>query len=236
MKKLNHSVIEKLQYYVYILIDPRDNNIFYIWKWKWNRIYSHLNWAIKWDKPSDKINLIKEIISRWLEVQHYIVRHWLTEKESLEVEWALIDFYWKSNLTNIVLWHNSNERWIMDMTEININYNAKDVVIDDKVILININNFYHFWISEKDLYEATRKSWKANIERANKVKYALCHYHWIIREVYKINNWYESSDSPWRIEFNWKIAYDDTRNKYLYRCIKNYFKKGSQNPIKYVNI
>ena len=171
MKKFSSYVIEKIQYYVYILIDPRDDTIFYIWKWKWNRVFSHVNGAIKWEKKSDKINLIREINSRWLQVQHYMVRHGLTEKESLEIEWALIDFYWKDNLTNIVLWHNSNDRWIMDITEIIINYDSKDVIIEDEVILININNLYYFWISEEELYQATRKSWKARIEIASKAKY-----------------------------------------------------------------
>jgi hypothetical protein len=32
----------------------------------------------------------------------------------------------------------------MDMTEININYDAKEVDIKDSVILININNLYYF--------------------------------------------------------------------------------------------
>jgi len=236
MKKFSSSIIEKIEYYVYILINPIDNQIFYIWKWKWNRVFSHVNGAIKWEKPSDKINLIQEINSKWLQVQHYIVRHGLTEKESLEVEWALIDFYWKSNLTNIVLWHKSSERWIMDITEININYDAKDVIINDKVLLININKKYYFWISDKDLYEATRKSWKATIKRASKAKYAFCHYHWIIRWVYEIDNWYDSLDNPWRIEFNWKNASQNMRDKYLHKSIKKYFKQGSQNPIKYVNI
>lgn len=247
MKKLHHSVIEKLQYYVYILIDPRDKSVFYIWKWMWNRIYSHLNWAIKWDKPSDKINLICDILSLWLEIDHYVVRHGLTEKEALEVEGALIDFHWKSNLTNKVLWHNSNERWIMSIDEININYNAEDVEIEDKVILININNLYNFWMSENDLYEATRKSWVLKHERANNASYVLSHYHWIVREVYQVDFWIEitdlenASDIWWKIknrrcEFKWKIAPKDIREKYLHKSIKKYFKQWSQNPIKYVNI
>lgn len=236
MKKFSSSVIEKIQYYVYILIDPRDDKIFYIWKWKWSRIFSHLNGAISWDKPSNKINLIQELLSGWFEVQHYIVRHGLTEKESLEVEWALIDFYGKSNLTNILLWHNSGERWLMNINEININYDAQEVEIVDEVILININTLYYFWISEEELYQATRKSWKAKMERANKAQYVFCHYHGIIREVYEINDWYESLEYPSRIEFNWKVASDNIREKYIYKSISNYFTKGNQNPIKYVNI
>ena len=236
MKKLSNSVIEKIQYYVYILIDPRDWNIFYIWKWKWNRVFSHLNWTIKWEKPSDKINKIKDIIDNWLEIKHYIVRHWLTEKESFEVEWALIDFYWKSNLTNQVLWHKSNERWIMDIDEINIKYYAWIAKIDDEVILININNMYELWISKEDLYQATRKYWKVDKNKASKAKYALSHYHWIIRWVYKIDEWYSSKVQIWRSEFNWKLANDDIQKKYLHKSIAKYFKKWSQNPIKYVNI
>lgn len=247
MKKLSNSVIEKLKYYVYILIDPRDDKVFYIWKWKWNRIYSHLNWAIKWDKPSDKINQILEILHLGHQIKHYIVRHWLSEKEALEVEGALIDYHWKNNLTNQMLWHNSNERWIMDMTEVNINYDAKEVNIKDNVILININNLYYFWIWEKDLYEATRKSWVLNPDRANKADFAFTHYHWIIREVYNINYWYKSeefknvNETEWKVtnrryEFKGKIASENIREKYLHKSIKKYFKQGSQNPIKYVNI
>jgi hypothetical protein len=247
MKKLHHSVIEKLQYYVYILIDPRDKSAFYIWKWTWNRIYAHMNWALKWDGPSDKTNLIREILFAWLEVDHRVVRHWLTEKEALEVEWALIDFHWKDNLTNKVLWHNSNERWIMTIDEININYNAQSVEIDDSVILININNLYHFWIWASELYEATRKSWALNPERANKARYAFCHYHWIVREVYELSGWNKCHDlqklnNVWykitnrRFEFTWTIATKEVREKYLHKSIEQYFKPWSQNPIKYVNV
>jgi hypothetical protein len=40
------------------------------------------------------------------------------------------------------------------------------------------------------------------MERANKAQYVFCHYHGIIREVYEINDWYESLEYPSRIEFN----------------------------------
>jgi hypothetical protein len=54
--------------------------------------------------------------------------------------------------------------------------------------------------------------------------------------VYEINDWYESLEYPSRIEFNWKVASDNIREKYIYKSISNYFTQGSQNPIKYVNI
>ena len=236
MKEFSPSVIEKIKYYVYILIDPRDNTVFYIGKWKWNRVFSHVKGAIWWDEISNKMNQINSIISSWFEVKHYIVRHGLTEKESLEIEWSLIDFYWKSNLTNKISGHNSQDRGIMDIDEININYDAEKAIIEDEVILININNLYYYWISEQELYEATRKSWKIKIERASRAKYACCHYHGTIREVYEISSWYESLIYKWRIEFIWKIAQTSIRDKYLHKSISDYFTKGSQNPIKYIKI
>ena len=35
------SIIEKLAYYVYCLIDPRDGNIFYVGKGVGNRVFHH---------------------------------------------------------------------------------------------------------------------------------------------------------------------------------------------------
>ncbi len=236
MRKFSSSVIEKIQYYVYILIDPRDEGIFYIWKWKWNRIFSHIKWNISWEKLSDKTSLIQEINSTWFEVQHYILRHGLTEKEAFEVEAALIDFCGKSKLTNIIWWHNSEERWIMNIDEVNINYDAEKAIIEEEVILININNLYYFWISDEELYEATRKSWKAKLERAWKSQYVLCHYHGIVREVYTIQDWYESLENPWRIEFDWEVSSDEIRKKYRHKSISDYFTKGNQNPFRYINL
>ena len=41
------EVIEQLQYYVYRLIDPRTGNTFYVGKGKGNRLYAHINDALK---------------------------------------------------------------------------------------------------------------------------------------------------------------------------------------------
>jgi hypothetical protein len=234
--KFSQSTIEKLDYYVYFLEDSRDNKIFYIWKWKWNRVFSHLKWAIMWDKENNKIKIINNILSEWLIPNHKIIRHWLTEKEALEVESALIDFYWINNLTNIVLWHYSHDRWLMDINEIFINYESKKIIIEDDLIAININNLYYFWITEFELYEATRKSWRLNLSRAEWIKYVLSVFKWIVREVYEINNWEFSKKLNWynRYKFNWVIAKDEIRKKYIHKDVSEYFSKWSQNPIKYI--
>lgn len=66
------DVIKQLQYYVYRLIDPRTGQTFYIGKGKGNRVFAHINDALKdydgesyeekeEDETSAKINQIREI-------------------------------------------------------------------------------------------------------------------------------------------------------------------------------
>ena len=51
-------VIEKLDYYVYLLIDPETNQVFYVGKGVGNRIFAHINAAISDAMPSDKLDKI----------------------------------------------------------------------------------------------------------------------------------------------------------------------------------
>jgi hypothetical protein len=43
---LTQSTIEKLGYYVYLLIDPRNDKVFYVGKGKGNRVNQHLLGAL----------------------------------------------------------------------------------------------------------------------------------------------------------------------------------------------
>ena len=89
--EFKQSVKEALAYYVYALIDPRDNRIFYIGKGKENRVFQHAEAAIV-DKTCDlKLDTIRSIKSEGKEVIHYIIRHNLEEREALLVESTLID-------------------------------------------------------------------------------------------------------------------------------------------------
>jgi len=232
IKKFNQNTIEKINYYVYLLEDPRTNQIFYIWKGKGNRVFSHLKWAIKIDKETNKIKIIKDILKTGKIPRHKIIRYWLNENEAFEVESALIDFFGINNLSNIVSWHYSKERWITDITELKIKYESKKISIDVDVLLRNINKLYYFWISESELYEATRKSWKIDINKAKKYKYVLSAYKWIIREVYEVNQWEKLENRYW---FKWEIANQIIRDKYLHTDVSEYYKEWSQNPIKYLN-
>jgi hypothetical protein len=57
----------------------------------------------------------------------------------------------------------------MDLEDIKIKYEPEEAKFNnDKIILININYLYKKNMNYKEIYEATRKSWRISTERANK--------------------------------------------------------------------
>lgn len=233
--KLSQSTIEKLEYYVYLLIDPRNDKVFYVGKGKGNRINQHLLGALDNKiNETEKIKKIRDIQNTGLEIKHVILRHELTEKEAFEVESSVIDVLGKDNLTNLVKGHNSEDKGLMKLEDIKIKYEADDAVIEEPIILININNLYQRDITEKEIYDATRKSWRININRVSNIKFACSVYRGIIKEVFLINKWLPSPEVEGRYMFQGKVAPENLRDKYLNKSVSKYWKQGSQNPIKYV--
>ena len=57
------SVIEKLGFYVYLLIDPRTDKVFYVGKGTGNRIFAHITSAIASPLENDKLAQIRSIKS-----------------------------------------------------------------------------------------------------------------------------------------------------------------------------
>jgi hypothetical protein len=232
MKEFSQSVCEKIGYYVYVLKDPRDSKIFYIGKGVGNRVFRHVFGVLDNSNETDKLNLIREIINDDLEVQHYILRHSLTSEQALEIESACIDLLGLQNLTNSVKGHNSWERGLKTVNEVIQYYDAKIVTISEPAIIITINKYYKRFMSEEDLYNITRISWRLANRRIKTIKYGIASYRGIVREVYEIEGWFKTEDGK-RWCFTGKIAEENIRNKYLNQSLENYIKKGSQNPIKY---
>ena len=229
---------QKLKYYVYALVNPKTNKPFYIGKGNGNRVFMHKEDAIKGDSKTLKLDIIREIKNEGLEVNHLIIRHGLTEKESFEIEASLIDFGNKFgfSFSNIVQGQHSEERGLMTSDEIIRLYNAKPLEkIDDPVILININKRYKRNSGSKEIYNATKESWKVSESRIKNIKYALSEFEGIIIEVYKINEWYkvEKEGESIRWGFNGEIAEDIIRNKYINKSIAHTKKRGAANPIRY---
>lgn len=236
MQKLSQSTIEALGYYVYLLIDPRNNKPFYVGKGHGNRVNQHLLGALETELDEvEKIRTIHEIQKSGLDVKHLVLRHGLTEKEAFEIESSIIDLLGMENLTNIVAGHYASERGLMSLEDIAVKYQAEDAVFEEPALLININKRYQYKITPEELYESTRGNWVVSRDRVSDIKIICAVYAGIIREVYEPVAWNDSKETN-RLFFEGKIATDQIRNKYINKSVANYWKQGSQNPIKYVNI
>ena len=100
-----------------------------------------------------------------------------------------------------------------------------------RFVCININKTYNNGERE-NIYEATRKYWKMNGQRAKSATYVLSLYRGIVRAVFKPMRWYRSKEYEGRWEFD-GIEVEDS--PYLHKSVKNIITCG-QNPISYYNM
>ena len=231
----SQAVVEKLDYYVYFLQDPRDSNVFYIGKGFGNRVFNHIDCAVETDGETDKLDIIREILNSGNKVNHFILRHGLTEKIAFEIEASLIDFIGMENLANLQGGHYSDDFGLKTADEITAIYEAKELSTSEAVLLISINRLYRRDMTEIELYDATRKSWVIG-SRKEKAQYAIATYRGLTREVYKIENWYPIEvNGKTRWGFNGVQANNEIRDSLRYKSIESFFTKGAANPIKYLN-
>jgi len=235
--RLSPLTIDKLKCYVYALIDPRDGQIFYIGKGKRSRIYAHVEASEAVEtKQVDKITTIKAIRAAGLEVEYLIIRHGLEEVEAFKIEATLIDYLKNIQgvaLTNIVDGHHTFVEGIKKLEDLKIQYDARPLVPQHDLLLIRINQAYRRGLSEQELYEATRKHWDVSCARANKVPYVCAVYLGVVRAVYAVQEWYESSEVIGRSEFHGVVAPQNIQDLYLHTDTSHFMKQGGQNPILY---
>ncbi|HKL40533.1 MAG TPA: hypothetical protein VJ894_07635, partial [Cryomorphaceae bacterium] len=156
--KFSASVIESLGYYVYLLVDSREGEIFYVGKGKANRVFSHVNDALYSEYESDKLDQIREIHDEGQKVVPLILRHGLTEEEAILVESVVLDLPMMDSLKNKAAGHDSWERGLKSVDEIKHLYDAEEAIIDDPVLIININALYRRFMEPEEIYEATKAS------------------------------------------------------------------------------
>lgn len=199
MAMFSQKVQEELGYYVYCLVDPRDKKIFYIGKGIGNRVFAHACDALEYeDVSTEKLEKIREIIKSGHEVEHYILRHKLTEEDALTVESVLIDFltYQEFNteslLTNIVAGHHQWNEGIKTVDQIMQIYDCKPLLLKPghKLLMVNLNRTYMKKSEDgmrvnSDLYEITRKYWKVSKHNADQIDYLLGVYKGVVRCVLK---------------------------------------------------
>ena len=224
--RFTNEVCEKLGYYVYRLIDPRDGQTFYVGKGKNNRVFAHVKCELKKyegenylseddNDTSTKIERIKEIKAEGLDVIHIIHRHGLTEDVALEVEAALIDCF--SGLTNVKKGKNDKGqgkndkgRGVSNVEVLQRKY-ANIYEEPDNLNYMIIKTRKETMIERGgSWYNAVRSAWKVDKNRANKIKYVLGVVDGIVKEVFEVDEWKEAGNG--RYEFYGKVATEDKRS------------------------
>jgi uncharacterized protein len=232
------GVAERLKYYVYRLIDPRDGTTFYVGKGKGNRLFSHIKEErdLDGDAKTNKLQHIHEIRHAGLDVIHIVHRHGLSESEAMHVEAALIDAF--PGLENEVS-GSSSDLGAMNAKQIVEAYAAPIATLDEPTILIIVNRSA---TEGKSLYDATRYSWKIQPTKAKKAKYVMAVIQGIIRDVFIAEAWLPATTENFpgfvtveeRFGFHGKDAPESVKARYVGKRVPDEYRKpGAANPIRY---
>lgn len=183
----------KLGFYVYALVDPRTERIFYIGKASANnRAFDHLKRS---KNETEKTKFINEIRSSGYEPKVEILRSGLsTENMAFEVEAAVIDSIGLENLTNKVRGHGVENGRILAIEAERL-YGSKPYKISDlkdMCIAFFIHNSYSPTMSEYEIYECTRQAWYqvATARRDSNIKTAIGVVNGIVVRAYHIVAWF----------------------------------------------
>ena len=227
----------KNNYYVYLLIDPRDNKIFYVGKGTGRRAKSHLK---EKSFEKEKNIKIKEIENSGNEVKIELLSNGLSNHEALIVEAAAIDLIGIHNLTNIQKGFHSRKNGRQEFNESAV-YGIELIKQKDweklkgKALIINIARTFSYNLTPEQLYNNTRSSWQLDKKRKEAVKYVLSVYKSIVKEVYEVKGWFKFGETiidknleikeneKNKSEFVGKIAEENIRKKFVGKSISNKF-------------
>ena len=241
-RHISPAISRKLGYYVYLYVNPLDNEIFYVGKGRGSRALVHLDASKK--RPIGRT--IRKIRAAGREPVVELLAHGLTSDAALRVEAAAIDLLRLGNLENAVRGHGARFGR-MQIEQAVARYTKKQVNINEPAILIRISRLYRYDMSPVELYDTTRGAWRMG-ERCEKAKLALAVYQGICREVYRVRQWFPSGTTfnsrhngrgsrlSGRREFVGIVAEEKVRKRYVDRYVGHYLVEGGRNPIAYVKM
>ena len=202
IKLFSGKAVEQLNgFYVYALIDPRNNQVFYIGKGIGNRVFSHEIESGKSPKSEKaKLKRIQEIEAAGFDVKRVIVNWSMTESEAFAAEAALINmlsFLSADMLTNAVAGHHVHEA--MTVEDFDLLYGAEHLKQEDiqhSSMVIKINKLYRKGMNPQELYDIVRGNWRASMASIQKrnVEYVFGVYNQLIVAVYKPDEWHYVHD------------------------------------------
>lgn len=160
MSGFERKTREALKYYVYVLVDPRSGDIFYVGKASMNnRPFDHL----KADPDeTKKARIIAAVRAAKMQPQVHILRHGMETPEiAEEVEAAVIDAFGLEKLANLCRGKRI-EFGRATADELRHRYGSKPVRVSslrEPIMKIWINQTYSPTMTPQDLYDATRQFW-----------------------------------------------------------------------------
>lgn len=246
-------------YYVYALIDPRGDTIFYVGKGTGQRLLAHgweAHMAADGRRHSEKIERIKAIRRAGLEPRIDVMRHGIVdEDDAFMVEAVLIDCLGIDNLTNKPRGHGVEKgRYTLD--ELVRRYGAPRFQIDappallvrlgywqDEKVEIEPGHYrsgygYRDGMTDVEMGDSVRAWWNISpgSVKARKTEYAVAVHEGITRGVFKIGeNWIQRDDGRWAFDVA-RIADGAVFESWvgpLGRRVSDHFRQGNQNPIRY---
>jgi hypothetical protein len=247
------GVEERLRFYVYLLIDPRGGDVFYVGKGQRGRCFEHAaavraGQAVR-DVETAKVRRIADIHALGLEVHVEILRHDLTEHEALLVESAVIDALDSAQLTNIVAGHHASTSGRASVHELNARLGARRLAIaaEHRLLLIRLNELPGGAEDEAALYERTRKWWRIGARWTQPVDpasptHALAVHRGVVRAAFRISRWIRATeadvgDEPSRHgRFAFEGEFDrELSTLYEFVDVSELLPDKAQNPIYFVN-
>ncbi|GGC18217.1 LEM-3-like GIY-YIG domain-containing protein [Cellulomonas carbonis] len=198
MDAFSSLTAEALGWYVYLLSDPGDGQVFYVGKGVRSRAFDHAMDARANADPEElqsaKIRRIRQIEASGSHVGVRVLRHGLaSEKLAYEVEAAAIDLVnamAPGTLLNVVLGHHHAQRGLMSAEELEILYAARPAPrVEVPVMLVSLNRLWTPSMSDGDLYEFTRGWWRVSEDRARRVRYVMGVHNGVVRSVYRPVTW-----------------------------------------------
>lgn len=186
------DVASKIGFYVYRLIDPRDDRTFYVGKGKGNRVFNHargeLNAAAD-EELDPKLSTIREIRLAGLEVLPIVHRHGMDEVTAIEVEAALIDAY--PSLTNLVRGRGSAQRGPAQASELVRRFQAPAAIFRHNALLVSVKTSS----DQRSIYNAARFAWRLDAAKVRKIEYVMAVKGGLIVGVFQPTAWLPATSS-----------------------------------------
>ncbi|MCI4661368.1 MAG: hypothetical protein MRY63_06030 [Neomegalonema sp.] len=191
-------VAEKLGYYVYRLIDPRDGSTFYVGRGVDNRIFDHMDEAFE-GRRSEKTDRISAIHRAGYKVVTVIHRHALRDQEEAAVvEAALIEAF--PNLTNQVSGEGTRLYGCRDTDKVIGEYDLPPANFAyEKCLILSISSHWPKIADDaptswSDIYARARHGWALDVGRAAKADWIVVEARGIIRAIFTAERWLSADD------------------------------------------